>query len=313
MRNLTITGLGTYLPSRELGNAEMLELHPELVPADLERIGVVSRRVAGDAEDVPYMAVTAAKRALERAATSAESLDFLILVNWSDRRYVPDVAPRVQELLGARKAFAFDVGCACAGSIYALSIAHGFLQTPRFSRGLVLASDRSRKRLRPGSRAEILFGDGAAALVVAAGAERGYRLVDYELGTDGARNDIIDVDADGYLVTHIRQRVLNELAVTSLVKVGQTLLTRQQLTFADVDFIVPHSGTAGIQAMLGSALNLTPAKILTNLPSVGNLAATSIPVALEHFVNAGTLRAGQRVLLLAVGVGWQFVAALVEL
>src|SRR6188768_728024 len=119
MRNLTITGLGTYLPSRELGNAEMLELHPELVPADLERIGVVSRRVAGDAEDVP------------------------------------DVAPRVQELLGARKAFAFDVGCACAGSIYALSIAHGFLQTPRFSRGLVLASDRSRERLRPGSRAEI--------------------------------------------------------------------------------------------------------------------------------------------------------------
>ena len=313
MRNLTIIGLGTYLPSRELGNAEMLELHPELVPADLERIGVVSRRVASEEEDVPHMAVTAAKRALERAATRAESLDFLILVNWSDRRYVPDVAPRVQELLGARKAFAFDVGCACAGSIYALSIAHGFLQTPRFSRGLVLASDRSRKRLRPGSRAEILFGDGAAALVVAAGAERGYRLVDYELGTDGARNDIIDVDADGYLVTHIRQRVLNELAVTSLVKVGQTLLTRQQLTFADVDFIVPHSGTAGIQAMLGSALNLTPAKILTNLPSVGNLAATSIPVALEHFVNAGTLRAGQRVLLLAVGVGWQFVAALVEL
>jgi 3-oxoacyl-[acyl-carrier-protein] synthase-3 len=259
------------------------------------------------------MAVAAAKRALERAATRAESLDFLILVNWSDRRYVPDVAPRVQELLGARNAFAFDVGCACAGFIYALSMAHGFLQTPRFARGLVVASDRSRKRLRPGSRAELLFGDGAAAVVVAAGAERGYRLVDYELGTDGARNDIIDVDADGYLVTHVRQRVLNELAVASLVKVGQTLLARQQLTFADVDFIVPHSGTAGIQSMLGSALNLTPAKILTNLPIVGNLAATSIPVALEHFVNAGTLRAGQRVLLLAVGVGWQFVAALVEL
>jgi len=291
----------------------MLELHSELVPADLERIGVVSRRVAGETEDVPYMAVAAAQRALERAATSAESLDFLILVNWSDRRYVPDVAPRVQELLGARKAFAFDVGCACAGFIYALSIAHGFLQTPRFSRGLVLASDRSRERLRPGSRAEILFGDGAAALVVAAGAERGYRLIDYELGTDGARNDIIDVDADGYLVTHIRQRVLNELAVSSLVKVGQALLTRQRLTFADVDFIVPHSGTAGIQGMLGSALNLTPAKILTNLPIVGNMAATSIPVALEHFVNAGTLRPGHRVLLLAVGVGWQFVAALVEL
>lgn len=313
MADLVISGLATYLPRAQLDNAALLAANAELTAADLERIGVTSRGVASDEEDVPAMAVAAARRALERASTRPEALDFVILVNWSDRRYVPDVAPRVQQMLGATRAFAFDLGCACAGFVYALSVAHGYLQTPRFARGLVVSSDRSRRRLRPGSRAEVLFGDGAAAAVVTAGAERGIKLVDYELLTDGARNDIMDVDADGFLVSHLKQRALNELAVSSLVKAGETLLARQRLGFGDVDFIVPHSGTAGIQGMLGAALGLTPAKILTNLPVVGNVTASSIPVALEHFVNAGTLRPGHRVLTLAVGVGWQYVAALVEL
>lgn len=313
MLDLRILSLGSYLPRRVVDNAALLASHPELGAKDLERVGVTSRGEAADDEDVPSMAVQASLAALERADTSAEALDFLLLVHWSERRYVPDLAPRVQELLGAKRAFAFDLGCACAGFIFALSIARGYLQDPRFRRGLVVASDHSRRRVRPGSRAALLFGDGAAAAVVAANVDRGFRLVDYELGTDGARHELMDVDAEGYLVTHVRQRELNELAVSSLIRAGRNLLARQRLTFADVDYIVPHSGTAGIQSMLAEALSLPREKILTNLPSVGNVTAASIPTALDHFVRAGTLRAGHRVLLLAVGVGWHFVAGLVEL
>jgi 3-oxoacyl-[acyl-carrier-protein] synthase-3 len=167
--------------------------------------------------------------------------------------------------------------------------------------------------VRPGSRASLLFGDGAAASVVATNAPRGFRLIDYELGTDGGRHELMDVDSDGYLVTHVRQREVNELAVASLLRAGRSLLARQRLSFADVDYIVPHSGTAGIQSLLAETLSLPREKILTNLPSVGNVTAASIPTALEHFVQNGTLRAGHRVLLLAVGVGWQFVGGLVEL
>jgi 3-oxoacyl-[acyl-carrier-protein] synthase-3 len=313
MLDLRISSLGTYLPRRLVDNAALVATYPELGERDLDRVGVVSRGEADDDEDVPAMAVRAARTALERAEVAPETLDFLLLVNWSERRYVPDIAPRVQALLGASKAFAFDLGCACAGFIYALSLAHGYLQNPRFRRGLIVASDHSRRRVRPGSRASLLFGDGAAAAVVATHVERGFRLVDYELGTDGTRHELMDVDRDGYLVTHVRQREVNELAVTSLLRAGRSLLERQRLSFADVDYIVPHSGTAGIQGMLGAALHLTPEKILTNLPVVGNVTASSIPVALEHFMNEGTLRRGHLVLALAVGVGWQYVAALVEL
>lgn len=313
MLNLRILSLATYLPRRRVDNAAMQSGFPELTEADLERIGVSSRHEADEDEDVPTMAVRASLSALQRANTPAEALDFLILVNWSERRYVPDIAPRVQEMLGARRAFAFDLGCACAGFVYALSVAHGYLQNTRFQRGLVVASDYSRRRVRPGSRASLLFGDAAAAAVVASNVNAGFNLIDYELGTDGSRSQLMDVDSENFLATHARQREVNELAVASLARAGKNLLTRQGLTFADVDYIVPHSGTAGIQSMLAEALAIPQRKILTNLPSVGNVTAASIPTALDHFLQAGTLRTGQLVLVLAVGVGWHLVAGLIEL
>jgi 3-oxoacyl-[acyl-carrier-protein] synthase III len=313
MLDLRITGLGTYLPEHQMDNVELLARHPALTAADAERVGVLRRGVASEQEDVATMAVTASIDALARAGLMANTLDFLILVNWSERRYVPDLAPVVQSRLRAPQAFAFDVNAACSGFLVALSVAHGYLQTGRFQRGLVVASDRSRRRVRPESRAALLFGDGAAAAVVENGNDRGWKLVDYELCTDGSRNGLMDVDANGFLETHVRQRDLNELAVSSLLKAGRRLLERNGLTFLDCDYIVPHSGTAGIQTLLASALELPRSMILTNLPTVGNVVAASIPTALRHFVDQGTLRAGHRVLVLAVGLGWHYVAGLVEL
>jgi 3-oxoacyl-[acyl-carrier-protein] synthase III len=313
MLDLRITGLGTYLPEHQMNNAELLARHLALTPADADRVGVLRRGVATDQEDVPTMAVTAGVDALARAGLMADTLDFLVLVNWSERRYVPDVAPLVQARLGAKHAFAFDVNAACSGFLVALSVAHGYLQTGRFQRGLVVASDRSRRRVRPESRAALLFGDGAAAAVVENGDDRGWKLVDYELGSDGAKSGIMDVDAHGFLEAHLRQRELNQLAVSSLVDAGRRLLERNGLTFLDCDYIVPHSGTAGIETLLATALELPRSMILTNLPTVGNLAAASIPTALRHFADQGTLRAGHRVLVLAVGLGWQYAAGLIEL
>jgi 3-oxoacyl-[acyl-carrier-protein] synthase III len=313
MLELRITGLGTYLPEHQMSNAELLARHPALTPADAERVGVLRRGVASEREDVPSMAVSAGTDALARAGLMASTLDFVILVNWSERRYVPDLAPLVQARLGATHAFAFDVNAACSGFLVALSIAHGYLQTGRFQRGLVVASDRSLRRVRRESRASLLFGDAAAAAVVEAGHERGWKLVDYELCTDGTRNGLMNVDADGFLESHVRQRDLNELAVSSLLRAGRRLLERNGLTFLDCDYIVPHSGTAGIQTLLASVLELPRSMILTNLPIVGNVVAASIPIALRHFVDQGTLRPGHRVLVLAVGLGWQYVAGLVEL
>ncbi|HYQ14690.1 MAG TPA: hypothetical protein VEQ58_03000, partial [Polyangiaceae bacterium] len=149
MAELFITGLATYLPRRSVTNSELAPLDPPHTLAEMDRVGVRARGIAADDEDTMFMALDAAGRALQRAEVSAESLDFVILANWSERRYVPDLAPRLQHELGARRAFAFDVCCACAGFLYGLTVAHGYLQNPRFTRGLVVASDRATRHVRP--------------------------------------------------------------------------------------------------------------------------------------------------------------------
>ncbi len=147
-----------------------------------------SRGIASDREDVLFMALRAAERALEQAQVSAAELDFLILANWSERRYVPDFAPRVQHALGARRAFAFDVGCACAGFLYGLTMAHGYLQNPRFQRGLVLAPPTARRGgCAPGVAPPWSSATLRPAMVVERDAGRGSRLIDYELRTDGSQ------------------------------------------------------------------------------------------------------------------------------
>lgn len=308
-----MTGLGTYLPQRRVTNSELPALEPPHSLADMDKVGVRARGIASEQEDVLFMAVRAADRALARAEVSAASLDFLILANWTERRYVPDFAPRVQQALGAERAFAFDVGCACAGFLYGLTIAHGYLQNPRFQRGLVVASDRSTRRLRPRSRATLVFGDAAAAMVVEKDAGRGGRLIDYELRTDGSQHGIMDIDADGYLNPKIKQRELNQLAGRSLADVSRTLLERNELTLDDIDWLLPHSGTAGVQAMLAEHLGARPEKTLNNLADVGNVTTASIPVSLAHFVERGLIKPGQRVLSAAVGLGWQYCAVLYTL
>ncbi|HYJ10754.1 MAG TPA: ketoacyl-ACP synthase III [Polyangiaceae bacterium] len=313
MAELRMTGLGVYLPERLVGNRELPQLEPPHSLEEMDKVGVRARGIASDEEDALEMALRAARRALSQAEVDALSLDFVILANWSERRYVPDLAPRVQHALGATRAFAFDVGCACAGFIYGLTVAHGYLQNPRFRRGLVLASDRSTRRIRPKTRATLVFGDAAAAMVVERDAPRGAHLLDYELRTDGSHNQIMAVDAAGFLNPNIKQRELNQLAGRSLASVSRAVLERNRLTLDDVDWILPHSGTAGVQAMLAEYLGAAPEKTLNNLAAVGNVASASIPVALDHFIKQGLLKPGQRVLSAAVGLGWQYCAVLYTL
>jgi 3-oxoacyl-[acyl-carrier-protein] synthase-3 len=313
LAELFIIGLGTYLPERLVSNRELPPLQPPHSLADMDKVGVRTRGIANDREDVLFMALRAAERALEQARIDADTLDFLILANWSERRYVPDLAPRVQHALGARRAFAFDVGCACMGFLFGLTLAHGYLQNPRFKRGLVLSADRSTRRIRPASRATLVFGDAAAAMVVERDAARGARLIDYELRTDGSQNSIMDVDAEGFLDPKIKQRELNQLAGRSLAGVSRALLERNSLALDDVDWFLPHSGTAGVQAMLAEHLGAPPEKTLNNLADVGNVTSASIPVSLQHFLEQGKLKPGDRVLSAAVGLGWQYGAVLYTL
>ncbi len=312
MSPVSITGLGTWLPRAMLSNADLPPLDRPATDAEIARLGVYTRGIASDEESIPLMAAEAARAAMADAGVGPDDLDFLVLSNWTQRRFLPDFAPRVQALLGATRAFAFDVSTACAGFVYGIGVARGFLQDPRLRRGLVVSAETTSRRARPRSRATLVFGDAAGAVVVERG-ERGTRVLDVELATDGSQWAAMEIDASGHVVTHIEQKELQKLATTSFANASAAVLGRQGLRMADVDWVVPHSGTAGIQSLLSRALDVAPERILTNFPTVGNVSSAAIPVALDAFRREGKLRPGQIVLAPTTGSGWYAAALLLRM
>jgi 3-oxoacyl-[acyl-carrier-protein] synthase-3 len=310
MREISITGIGSYLPRLMHTNETLPKLDAPVTAEELEKIGVHRRGWAGEGEGIAEMAAAAAMRALTRADTDPASLDGIVLANWTQRRYIPEFAPRLKQLLGASRAFAFDVSTACAGFVHGNAIAHGFLQGGRFSRVLVVASETTSKRGRPGSKATLVFGDGAGAFLLETGATRGGKLLDYELAVDGSQHHIMDVSDEGWVRTHIKQQELIALTSRCFKDITRAILTRNHLTFDQIDWVVPHSGTAGVQAALLKTLELPREKVFTNFATVGNTSSAAIPIALDELVASGRIRPGSLVLSPAVGTGFYSAALL---
>ncbi|HEV8320336.1 MAG TPA: ketoacyl-ACP synthase III [Myxococcota bacterium] len=315
MHDVHITGLGGYLPAVMHTNDTLPPLDAPLADGEDVRIGVRRRGWASEAagESIPEMAAAAARQALARAGIAPGELDLVLLANWTQRRFIPEHAPRLQALLGAGRAFAFDLCTACAGFVYGVAVAHAFLQNPRFSRALVVASETTSRRGRPGSKSTLIFGDGAGAAVVERGAAGGARVLDYELATDGAHHGAMEIDEHGWVRTHLPQKELNALAARSFAEPAARLLARAGRTMDDVDWVVPHSGTAGIQATLIRALAVPAEKVLSNFATIGNVSSAAIPLALDEFVAAGRIRPGDTVLSPTTGTGWYAAALLLEM
>jgi 3-oxoacyl-[acyl-carrier-protein] synthase-3 len=310
METISITGVGSYLPRRMLSNAELPPFDEPLTAEEMDRIGVRRRGWADDAEGIAEMAAAAGRAALERAGVAPQSLDLVILSNWTARRYIPDHAPRLLHLLGAKKAFGWDISCACAGFLYGLGTAHGFLQNPRWSRALVVAAEHTSRRGRPGSKAKLILADAAGAFVLERKEGGQGRLVDFELATFGEHHGIMEISPEGWVRTHIKQRELNELAGGTMTAVARRLLERNAMSLEHVRWVIPHTGTAGVQASVARTLGCPPEKILTNFSEVGNVSSASIPVAIDAFSRAGKIRPGDVILSAAVGTGWYAAAAL---
>jgi 3-oxoacyl-[acyl-carrier-protein] synthase-3 len=313
MQDVFFTGIGSYLPRIMHTNETLPALDTPVTQEEVDKIGVHRRGWAGEGESIPEMAAYAAKQALGRANVDAKDLDFIILANWTQRRYIPEWAPKLKELLGASRAFAFDVSTACAGFAYGVSIAHGYLQNPRFSRGVVVASEHTSQRGRPRSKSTLVFGDAAGAVVVERDpAKNGIRLIDYELGLHGDQHHIMDISDEGWVRTHIKQKELIELTTVCFREVTHNILTRNNKTMADVDWILPHSGTAGVQAALVRTLEVPKEKVLTNFSRIGNVSSAAIPTALDEFIANGIVKKGQTVLSPAVGTGFYAAALLYQ-
>jgi len=311
-----LTGIGTCLPPRLVSNDELaarLDSSDEWITA---RTGIRQRYVATAGMATSDLAVTAASRAL--ASSGSRSVDAVVLATTTPDQPCPATAPAVASRLGMTGIAAFDVAAVCSGFVYALATAAGLLAAGTAGSALVIGAEVFSSILNPGDRStSVIFGDGAGAVVLSTGSAREPGAFGpFDLGSDGTGSNLIAIPGGGsrqrlsglppvpedrYFTMAGKTVFLH--AVQAMCGSALAVLGRAGWSIADVDWLVCHQANLRITHQVADTLGIPRERSVSNIDRVGNTAAASIPLALGQAHAAGTLRAGDRILLTAFGGG----------
>ena len=321
-----IVGTGSYLPERVLTNtdlAKMVDTSDEWIRT---RTGIRERRIARDGETSSDMAAEAARRALTNADVQADQVDLIIVATITPDMPFPSTACFVQEKIGAKNAFCFDVGAACSGFLYGLEVANGFIQCGRAETVLLIGAEKLSCVTDWEDRGTcVLFGDGAGAAVLRP-SRNGRGILASVMGSDGSLTDLLNLPGGGsrYPASedtigdrlHYMKMSGNEVfkhAVRCMCDAGQQVLARCGLTIDDIDWVVPHQANMRIIRAIASRLGKSLDHFCVNLDKVGNMSGASVPVALDEAVRSGWIQEGNTVLFIAFGGGFTWGAVVVEM
>ncbi|MGI5440655.1 beta-ketoacyl-ACP synthase III [Streptomyces shenzhenensis] len=311
-----LCGLAGWVPPRVVTNDELAERLDTDDTWIRTRTGIRRRHVAEPGQATSDLAVAAGRLALRSAGT--DSVDAVIVTTTTPDRPCPATAPVVATRLGLAGAAAFDVGAVCTGFVYGLATAAGLIASGVARRVLLIGADTYSTIVDPLDRTNaIIFGDGAGAVVLRAGhADEPGAVGHFDLGSDGAHEDLITVAAGGSrqratggeptrAERHfaMRGKEVYRHAVTRMAASARTALSEAGWKTDDVDHFVPHQANLRILHSVADDLDLPRERCVANIDAVGNTGAASIPLALADAVARQRIRAGDRLLLTAFGGG----------
>ncbi|WP_419757877.1 beta-ketoacyl-ACP synthase III [Acidisoma sp.] len=324
-----IAGAGGYLPGRLVTNADLAATLDTSDAWIRERTGIRQRYRVGPEDTTTSMAVAASWRALAMAGATPADVDLIIVGTSTPDQAFPSVAVRVQGLLGIESGFGFDVGAACAGFVYALSLADELIRAGRARGALVIGSESFSRIIDYTDRGTcVLFGDGAGAVFLKAAegdggpADEG-GILSTHLHAQGSLGDILFVDgAVGVLDSagsplpgklRMNGREVFRHAVQRLSESVDEALAANALSRADVDWLVPHQANIRIIDAMGRKLGLPPERVVITVDRHANTSAASIPLALAEAMEDGRIGRGHLVLMEALGGGLVWGSALVRM
>jgi len=314
-----LAGIGSYLPERIVSNAELSERVDTSDAWIQERTGIKQRHLAGPHETCAYMGTEAARRALADAGAGPGDVDAIILATSTPDQAFPATALRVQAALGIQQGFGFDLSAACSGFVYALSVADGMIRSGQVRGVLVIGSEVYSRILNWSDRGTcVLFGDGAGAVFLRAGAAEGQGVLSTHLHAQGALGDLLYIDGSvgqpdrpGHLVMNGREVFRH--AVSKLAAAVDEALQANGLSHTDVDWLVPHQANRRIIDAMGKKLGLATERVVVTVDRHANTSAASIPLALAEAYGDGRIKRGDLVLMEALGGGMTWGSALVRM
>jgi len=309
-RTASIIGLGHWSPAEVVPNSALAGRLGVDDAWIVKRTGVHTRRRAAPTERLSDMATWAARRALNDAGVEPYDIDLVLVATMSQDEITPNTAPLVAHELGAERAGAMDIGAACSGFLAALRLAAGQIETGRADRILVIGAEALTRLLDyDDPKTAHLFGDGAGAVVL--GADGAGAIGPITLAADGSLGPAITcsfedrvIKMDGHSTYQTAVKRLCEATVAAVARAGMEL--------DDVDLFVYHQANGRIIRAVGERLDLEPAKVADYVAHMANTSAASIPLTLSLLREDNRLRAGQKVLIAAIGAGFTWGAGIVE-
>ncbi len=322
---IAITGSGSATPEVALDNhqlSQMVETSDEWITA---RTGIRERRIADAQSSVSAIATTAAQRAIAMAGIAPEDLD-LILLATSTPDDLFGTACKIQTLLGATQAVAFDMTAACSGFVFGMVTAAQFIRTGTYKNVLLIGADILSRWVNWSDRGScILFGDGAGAVVMQA--NESDRFLGFELRSDGTLNQSLQLAynaqnkeiVNGFTVSHgtyqpitMNGKDIYRFAVQKVPEVIEKALFRSNMGADEVDWLLLHQANQRILDAVAQRLNIPTEKVISNLAHYGNTSAASIPLALDEAVRQGKIQPGDVIASAGFGAGLTWGAAIFQ-
>jgi 3-oxoacyl-[acyl-carrier-protein] synthase III len=312
-----ITGVAGYVPPRAITNADLEKMVATNDTWIRERTGIRERHVVEKGTATSHLATEAAKAVLAQTKTDPAEIDLIILASVTPDMFFPATACLVQDRLGAKKAWGFDLSAACSGFAYALTVGAQFVGAGTHRKVLVIGSDTMSTILDYKDRATcILFGDGAGAVLLErAAADEG--IIDFSHDVDGSGGQYLYMPGGGSLhpsthetldknmhVVHQEGSQVFKYAVRRMAELSVSLLERNGFSSKDLALVVPHQANLRIIRAMQERLGIEDSKVMVNIDKFGNTTAGTIPLGLRDAVDEGRLRKGDLVLIVAVGAGY---------
>jgi 3-oxoacyl-[acyl-carrier-protein] synthase-3 len=314
-----IIGTGSYLPERVVDNHEFARRLDTSDAWIRERTGIVQRHIAAEGQASSDLALEAAKRALHAAQLDAADIDLIIVATSTPDYIFPSTACLLQAKLGIHGCAAFDLQAVCSGFVYALATADNFIRSGQNNKVLVVGAEVFSRILDWNDRGTcVLFGDGAGAVVLAAGGQPGIHAS--RLHADGSHVDLLSVPGNvcggkvvGSPFLQMNGQGVFKFAVRVLEESARETVAAADMKLEDIDWLIPHQANVRILEATARKLGLPREKLVVTVDHHGNTSAASVPLALDEYLRAGKIRPGQRLLLQGVGGGFTWGSCVVTL
>ena len=313
-----ISALGTYVPPRLLTNADLEKMVETSDKWILERTGIRQRHIVDKGVATSDLAVAAAKVALEQRGIAPSEVEAIIVGTVTPDMMFPSTACLVQDKLGSKGAWGFDVSAACSGFVYALQAGVQFIQSGAHKKVLVIGADVMSSIIDYKDRTTcIIFGDGAGAVLLEPATDGEEGFIDFIHEVDGSGGVALNMPGGGSLnppshetvdkgmhYVHQDGQAVFKFAVSKMAEASEKILTRNSFKGSDVDAFIPHQANLRIISATADRLGLNKDSVIVNIDEYGNTTAATIPLAMQTARDQGKLKKNDLVLLAAVGAGF---------